>query len=118
MTTSPSGFCRSEPTLPRKTLGAMPIEQVRHSPTCSRKVRFTFNASSRANRDLALRPHQSARHFVWTAGCPDMRQNPVAVNRRRDDRGAEPPRFPDQGAGFDAVGLGRVAGGNGDGTIR
>jgi hypothetical protein len=27
MTTSPSGFSRSEPTLPRKTFGAMPIEQ-------------------------------------------------------------------------------------------
>jgi hypothetical protein len=33
MTVSPSGFCRSEPTLPRNTFGAMPIEQVRHSPT-------------------------------------------------------------------------------------
>jgi hypothetical protein len=29
MTTSPSGFCRSDPTLPRNTLGAMPIEQAR-----------------------------------------------------------------------------------------
>ena len=48
MTTSPSGFCRSDPTLPRNTFGAMPIEQVRHSPTCSRKARFTFKASSRA----------------------------------------------------------------------
>ena len=33
ITTSPSGFCRSDPTLPRNMLGAMPIEQVRHSPT-------------------------------------------------------------------------------------
>ena len=48
MTTSPSGFCRSEPTLPRNTFGAMPIEQVRHSPTCSRKARLTLSASSRA----------------------------------------------------------------------
>ena len=38
----------SDPTLPRNTFGAMPIEQVRHSPTCSRKARFTFTASSRA----------------------------------------------------------------------
>ena len=48
MTTSPSGFCRSDPTLPRNTFGAMPIEQVRHSPTCSRNARLTFSASSRA----------------------------------------------------------------------
>jgi hypothetical protein len=27
----------------------MPIEQVRHSPTCSRKARLTFSASSRAS---------------------------------------------------------------------
>jgi hypothetical protein len=29
VTTKPSGFCRSDPTLPRNTFGAMPIEQVR-----------------------------------------------------------------------------------------
>ena len=48
ITTSLSGFCKSDPTLPRKTLGAMPIEQVRHLPTCSRRACFTFKANSRA----------------------------------------------------------------------
>ena len=48
MTTSPSGFCKSDPTLPRNTFGAMPIEQVRHSPTCSRNACFTFTANCRA----------------------------------------------------------------------
>ena len=34
----PVRLLRSDPTLPRNTLGAMPIEQVRHSPTWSRKA--------------------------------------------------------------------------------
>jgi hypothetical protein len=60
MTTSPSGFSRSDPTLPRNTFGAMPIEQVRDSPTWSRNARFTFNASWRATgtcRSVPIRRH-------------------------------------------------------------
>src|SRR5215469_7065174 len=48
------------PTLPRNTFGAMPIEQVRHSPTCSRNARFTFPASSRVTgtcRSVPIRRH-------------------------------------------------------------
>jgi hypothetical protein len=51
--TSPSGFCRSEPT-----------EQVRHSPTCSRRASLTFNASSRAAGTCRFGAYQAAGHFV------------------------------------------------------
>ena len=60
ITVSPSGFCMSEPTLPRNTFGARPIEQVRHSPTWSRNARFTFPANSRATgicRSVPIRRH-------------------------------------------------------------
>ena len=61
ITTSPSGFCRSEPT---KTLGARPIEQVRHSPTCSRGGPVKLRRELARNLDLALGTHQSAGHLV------------------------------------------------------
>ena len=66
MTTSPSGFCRSEPILPRKTFGAMPIEQVRHSPTCSRKrpLELELERQSARDRHLPLVAHQTAGHLV------------------------------------------------------
>ena len=40
------------------------------------------------------------------------------IGLHRDDGRAQPPRLPYQAAGFDAEGLGRVAGGDRDGGIR
>src|SRR5205807_2048221 len=74
--------CYSDPTLPINTLGAMPIEQVRHSPTWSRKARFTFSASSRATstcRSVPIRRHviSSIEHTFSTG-----RQVSTAVRMR------------------------------------
>jgi hypothetical protein len=80
MTTSPSGFCRSDPTLPRNTLGAMPIEQVRHSPSCSRKACLILSASWR-NRYLPLGAHQTAGHFIYRANFLDRH---AGVDRSQD----------------------------------
>ena len=131
MTTSPSGFCMSEPTLPRNTLGAMPIEQVRHSPTCSRNARLTLSASCARDRDLPFSAHQLAGHFVDRADLLDRQAGvdglqdalvivavePV-IGLHRDDGGTQPPRLAHEGAGLDAECLGRVAGGDRDGGIR
>ena len=131
MTTSPSGFCRSEPTLPRNTLGAMPIEQVRHSPTCSRRARLTFSANSRATVDLALGAHQPAGHLVDRHDLVDRQagvdgfQNALVIigiepviGLHRNDVRAQPPRLAHDSAGLDAESLGGVAGGNRDGAVR
>jgi hypothetical protein len=108
----------------------MPIEQVRHSPTCSRRTRLILSASSR-DRYLAFGAHEPAGHLVdrhdlldRQAGI-DSLQNAVVVigveaviGLHRNDRGAKPPRFAHQGAGLDAESLGRVARGDRAGGVR
>src|ERR1700738_347695 len=97
----------SDATLPRKTLGARPIEQVRHSPTCSRNARLTFSASSRATGTWRSVPIRRQAISVDRADLLD-RQTGVdrlenalvvvgiepVVGLHRDDRRAEPPRIP------------------------
>jgi hypothetical protein len=130
MTTRPSGFWMSEPTLPRKTLGARPIEQVRHSPTCS-QAPFDFGRQLSRRRHLPLGAHEPAGHFVdrhhlldRQAGV-DRLQNALVIigiepviGLHRDYIGAKPPRLAHEGAGLDAEAFGRVAGGNGAGGVR
>jgi hypothetical protein len=115
MTTSQSGFCRSEPTLPRKTFGAIPIEQVRHSPTYSRKARFTFTASSRATGTCRSVPYQLAGHLVDRAHLFDRQAGvdrlqdalvilgvEAVISLHRNDIRAQLPRIAHERAGLDA----------------
>lgn len=44
----PFGFCMSDAILESSRVGAMPMEEFRHSPTCLRMPAFMFSAIFRA----------------------------------------------------------------------
>jgi len=83
------------------------------------------------DRGLPFGAHQLQRHFVDRADLLDRQAGvdrlqdalviigiePV-IGLHRDHRRAQAPRIAHQSAGLDAVGLGRVAGGDRDGGIR
>ena len=92
---------------------------------------FDLRRQLARGRDLAFGAHKPACHFVdrhdlldRQAGI-DRLENPLVIlgielviGLHRDDLGAQAPRFAHQSAGLDAVGLGRVAGGDRDGGFR
>jgi hypothetical protein len=112
-------------------LGATPIEQVRHSPTCSRRARFDLERQFARDRNLALGTHQAARHLVdrrdlvdRQAGA-DGRENSLLIigvepmiNLDRDDVRAQLPGLVHKRAGLDAESFGGVAGSDREGRIR
>ena len=117
--------------MPRKTFGARPIEQVRHSPTWSRSRPFDLRRQLARDRHLAFGSHQAAGHFVDRQDLLDRQagidclENALVVigvepvpGLHRDDIGANPPRVPHEGAGLDAEALGRVAGSDRAGGVR
>ena len=122
----------SDPTLPRNTLGARPIEQVRqHSPTCVAQGAFDLRRQLARDRHLPFGAHQAAGHLVdrqnlldRQAGIDRLQDTLMVIGvepvpgLHRDHVGANPPRVPHQGAGLDAEALGRVAGGDRAGGIR
>jgi hypothetical protein len=94
----------------------MPTEQVRHSPTCSRKARFTFKANSRATGTcrsvpMSLQAISSIEHTFSTgrlAGVDRLQDafvilgvEPV-ISVHRDHGRAKLARLAHQGAGLDA----------------
>jgi hypothetical protein len=92
---------------------------------------FDFQRELAGERYLSFSAHQEARHFIDRANLFDRQarvdrlQDALVilgiepmVGLHRDDGRAQPPRLPHQGAGLDAVGLCRVAGGNRDGGFR
>ena len=125
MTTNPSGFCRSDPTLPRNTLGAMPNRTGETLAHLFAQRAFDLERKLARDRHLPFGAHQLAGHFVDRANLLDGRAGVdgledalviVAVEPmiglHRDDRRAQPPRVAHQRAGLDAERLRRVAGGD------
>ena len=103
----------------------MPIEQVRHSPTCSRSDLLEFHSQSAGDRNLTLVAHEAASHLVDRhhlldrhAGV-DGRQHALVIlgielvpRLDRDHGRANLLRLMQQRAGRNAEPLGFVAGGD------
>jgi hypothetical protein len=109
----------------------MPIEQVRHSPDLVAQRAFDFERKLARDGHLPFGAHQLAGHFVDRANLLDrlagvdrledalviLGVEPM-ISLHRDHGRAQLARLAHQGAGLDAEGLGRIAGGDCDGALR
>jgi hypothetical protein len=131
ITTSPSGFCRSDPTLPRKHVRRDADRASEAFADLLAQGLLHLQGQFPRDRHLPFGAHHLAGHLVDRAHLLDRQtrvdgfQNSLlilgvepVIGLHRNGSRAQLPRIAHQGAGLDAERLGRVAGCDRHGRIR